>query len=265
MHIIQPNLNTKLRKKTQCAVDLYPTLSSDLSISDLCDSSDENTDDINNNKELTNRMKPASNINNVSQALKFQLPIFMSPKDVISSQWGDLNDSQKLVPKKFVSAPTSNPNNLNNSTTSLPLNGKKIDVKGQNDAILANTKNKLTSSKKLSAKDSNPHSNSNINDYAFIMNKMDKLNIGQETGSIKSPTSLGVLINESSSVDNNRSSVHTLPANFNLKSVKGSQRGLKHSEMMNFKKFKEDTENKIDAQVANNYKLYTMDDYLEKL
>lgn len=265
LHIIQPNLNTKLRKKTQCAVDLYPTLSSDLSISDLCDSSDENTDDINNNKELTNRMKPASNINNVSQALKFQLPIFMSPKDVISSQWGDLNDSQKLVPKKFVSAPTSNPNNLNNSTTSLPLNGKKIDVKGQNDAILANTKNKLTSSKKLSAKDSNPHSNSNINDYAFIMNKMDKLNIGQETGSIKSPTSLGVLINESSSVDNNRSSVHTLPANFNLKSVKGSQRGLKHSEMMNFKKFKEDTENKIDAQVANNYKLYTMDDYLEKL
>ena len=87
-----------------------------------------------------------------------------------------------------------------------------------------------------------------------------------------------------------RSSIHTLPANFNLKSVKGSGRGLKHSEMMNFKKFMKidakvkevNTENistgpqhnnlnykpsyaTLDNQMANDYKVYTMDDYLDKL
>ncbi|GAV26586.1 hypothetical protein PMKS-000040 [Pichia membranifaciens] len=102
------------------------------------------------------------------------------------------------------------------------------------------------------------------NDYAIIMKKLEDTD--------------------------KRSSVHTLPANFNLKSVKGSGRGLKHSEMMNFKKFMKvdakvnevNTENvstgpqhnnlsykpsyaTLDNQMANDYKVYTMDDYLDKL
>lgn len=76
-----------------------------------------------------------------------------------------------------------------------------------------------------------------------------------------------------------RSSVQTLPAKLELKSNSGSQK-LKHSEIMNFKKFMNENNNKIDTinkpnhtplrnddeyQIRKDYRSYTMDDYLDKL
>lgn len=303
------------------------TDSNDLSISNLPESQsyEDSTPDINQSFDFTNNnstlvSNDPNKTNDNTQQYKFQLPIFMSPKDIRYSHW---NDSDKLA-KLELSCPNQIiHNNVNNSSSSLPLEQHKsqnshlplhsttkhnqIPTKTNGYSQL-HSESHTVNPKSVNASNSTGVPNSSMisedwnagNDYAIVIKKLE--NLGPDEDRSKTNSTNNILNDKSvftkpdfmSALDaagngngepgdnDKRSSIHTLPANFNLKSIRGSGKGLKHSEMMNFKKFKKldnnDTNDKnkqlnnkpsynaLDKQLANDYKLYTsMDDYFDSL
>lgn len=277
-------------------ISIQRTKSKDLCISDLSEPPmDENQF---NALPNTDSVKPAT------QQFKFQLPIFMSPKDVRSSHWAE---HDKLINLKGAAQNRSRPGNEegggNNSSSSLPLHPSQTtklhmhSTKPKTGTSNHPLKPRMDSNSLLRREFSpneklnkNPVPSSDdwktANDYAIIMKKLEGMGTEQADSHLDflRPGSISALDADT----DKRSSVHTLPANFNLKSVKGSGRGLKHSEMMNFKKFMKVDSNEgnaenagngsqnnnlnykpsyatLDNQMANDYKVYTMDDYLDKL
>lgn len=264
---------------------------SDLSFENLLDS---NTSNINNNKKNNN------NNNSATQRVKFQLPIFMSPKDVRSSHLIDYNtpnnnnkefkdDNNLAIDNDIFKRPNNSKlhefNENNNSSSSLPLNTSK-SLYYKNKSNINNRDTKFSTNNMNNNINNNLISNDDLktaNDYAIIMKKLESLPYDSNNNNNNITQTMNIAHNYNSNNNkDNRSSIHTLPANFNLKSVKGSYKGLKHSEMMNFKKFIDNNDNPkndnstkklvtkpsynaLDKQLANDYKLYTMNDYLDSL
>lgn len=298
-------LATAVRRVDIPPLTIKRTKSKDLSISDLSDPPFDETQ-----FSPLSRME-SMKTNPSTKQFKFQLPIFMSPKDVRSSHWGE---HEKLINLKNTAQnkPISEEKGVcnNNSSSSLPLHSPQTtklhmhSTKSKAGVADHTPNSKLNSNSLLRREffpnekpntDANPSSDDwkTANDYATIMKKLERMGVGADNiGSQLDLLRPGAITALDADLDSNkRSSVHTLPANFNLKSVRGSGRGLKHSEMMNFKKFMKDGNSSnesgnaegsdtallpktisykpsyatLDKQMANDYNMYTMDDYLDKL
>ncbi|KAG0676230.1 hypothetical protein C6P40_001286 [Pichia californica] len=200
-----------------------------------------------------------SNLNsNSTQQFKFQLPIFMSPKDI---KYSHLGNNSKLF--------NSNEQNLLNSINDSNLSSSSLPLNNNNNIINNINNNKTDNNDDLKIENSEDWETGN--NYIKIMKKLESENNNDNDNNNNNNLQIEL---------DKRSSIHTLPANLNLKSIKNN--GLKHSEIINFKKFIKDKENgndkdvkkklinkpsynAIDKQLANDYRLYTMDDYFDNL
>lgn len=296
--------------KSSKSITLHKSKSMDLSISDLSDPQDEEEEEEEGEGEddiLTSaftKLTPGTTDKLTHQRVKFQLPIFMSPKDVISSQWRDstisnsksktkLPNSEQLLSSTSLPIPPITPRSRSKSKLILDTNQNLKQGQIQEDSQYgdpnnyANIMNNLELLDRKAINDfTNPmsiisnHANSNLKSQSTQSSPIDFL----------LPPPSRSLLDNPQNANQNRLSVHTLPelqshTNHNggnsiigssLKSKNGSVRsvGLKHSELINFKKFRDNvskqdinnsnSDNVDDVELGNNYRLYTMDDYLDK-
>lgn len=200
--------------------------------------------------DLTTRKRP-SNLDRtpISQStsthqFSFQLPIFMSPN--ITPTPPQLQSQSQSPP---MSAPVYSPMQvvpthavIQGSSTSLPTL-KPIP-----------TTTNTTSTISPQQRDPPP---SHVSDYALIMNTIEQLDLRQPPSTFQELNTTG-----------NRSSVHTIPTSLRSVSSTGSGSAslMKHSDVMNFKKFmKSQNQSTTPTTPTTPVHPITMDDYLDKL
>jgi serine/threonine protein kinase len=191
--------------------------------------------------DLSTRKRP-SNLDRtpISQStsthqFSFQLPIFMSP-NITPTQ--TQSQSQLQLQSPPLSAPVPTHAVIQGSSTSLPT--------------LKPTPTTTNITSTISPQHTTPPSH--VSDYALIMNTIEQLDLRQPPSTFQALNTTG-----------NRSSVHTIPTSLRSVSSTGSGSAslMKHSDVMNFKKFMK-SQNQSTTPTTPVHPI-TMDDYLDKL